>query len=123
MSELRETYLDFAWRLLCGRVLSGKDYGVHDSQVRLLVTDAVTDEDRSAALPYPSANDWIIEQIALWLALGRLPHFSLGTFSSEHVSQGEEFETMLSSRQRCVLAHYYTGMEKQFFSRVPPIAG
>lgn len=122
MSELCQTYLDLAWRLLCGRVLSGHEYGGHDSRVRSAVSDAITDSDRAAALPYPSANDWIIEQIALWLTLGRLPHFSLGTFSSEHVSQGEEFETMLSSQQRCVLAHYYAGTEKQFFSRVPAIA-
>lgn len=123
MSELRETYLDLAWRLLCGRVLSSHEYGGHDTPIRKAVMDVVTDSDRSHALPYPSANDWIIEQIALWLALGTLPHLSLGTFSSAQVCQGNEFEAMLSLEQRYVLAHYYTSVEQQFFSRVPAIAG
>ncbi len=122
LSKLRNTYLDLAWRLLCGRVLSGHEYGAHDSPVRSAAADALRDPDRAQALPYPSANDWIIEQIALWLTLGELPHLSLGTFSSSHVCQGEEFEAMLRSQQRCILAHYYTGMERQFFSRVPEIA-
>lgn len=116
LESLRSAYLDLAWRLLCGRVLSRHEYGEHDSKIRKLVMDAMTDLDRSAALPYPSANDWIIEQIALWLALGRLPHISLGTFSPEHVSQGDEFEITLRSRRPCALAHYYTAMEREFFS-------
>ncbi|MGC2449220.1 MAG: hypothetical protein WA477_16345 [Candidatus Sulfotelmatobacter sp.] len=122
LSGLCKAFLELAWRLLCGRVLSGHQYGAHESRIRKAVMDTVTDADRSQALPYPSANDWIIEQIALWLALGTLPNLSLGTFSSQHVCQGEEFENMLSSQQRCVLAHYYTGLERQFFSRVPAIA-
>jgi hypothetical protein len=122
LQELSKTYLELAWRLLCGRVLSAHEYGQHDLRIRQIVSDEVTDADRSQALPYPSANDWIIEQIALWLALGKLPHLSLGSFSSVEVCQGEEFENVLGSQQRCVLAHYYTGMERQFFSRVPAIA-
>jgi hypothetical protein len=123
MSGLCKIYLDVAWRLLCGRVLSGYEYGVHDSRIRQLVMDAVTASDRCRALPYPSANDWIIEQIALWLALGTLPHLSLGIFRSPRVCQGEEFENILSTQQRCVLAHYYTNMERQFFSRMQAVAG
>lgn len=118
---LRDTYLTLAWRLLCGRELSGHDFEFADPRIRPAVIDVLTDEDRSKALPYPSANDWIIEQIAVWLTLGNLPHFSLGTLSSTQVAQGGEFETMLASNRRCVLAHYFSGGEEDFFASVEPL--
>ena len=121
LDGLRDTYLGLAWRLLCGREMRKPREEARDPQVWQAVTDAITDCDRAQALPYPSANDWIIEQIALWLALGRLPQFSLGTLSPAQVLQGEQFETMLTADRRCVLVHYFTGQEKQFFALVPPI--
>jgi hypothetical protein len=122
VNGLRDLYLSLAWRLLCGRELSGHDYELHDPRIRPAVIESMTEADRCEALPYPSANDWIIEQIALWLALGRLPQFSLGTLSPVQVPQGGEFETILTPGHRCVLAHYFSGAERQFFSRVRPIA-
>lgn len=121
LGGLRDAYLSLAWRLLCGRELNEREGRVHDPRMRRTVLDASTDVDRSEALPYPSANGWIIEQIALWLALGRLPHFSLGTLSASQVLQGDEFQIMLSSGHRYVLAHYFGVMEKQFFSCVTPL--
>jgi len=122
LSGLSDAYLSLAWRLLCGREISKASDEVRNPQLWKAVMDAITDQDRVHALAYPSANDWIIEQIALWLCLGRLSHFSLGTLSPAHVLQGNEFETMLSADQQCVVAHYFTGMESQFFASVPPIA-
>lgn len=119
-SGLRETYLSLAWRLLCGRELGGHEFELRDPRIRLAILDAITDADRSDALPYPSANDWIIEQIALWLALGKLRHLSLGTLSPELVLQGNEFEDMPSLRRPCVV-HYFSGGEESFFSSVPAI--
>lgn len=121
LAGVRDSYLALAWRLLCGREVNrhGK---VKDPVVRQAVMDAMTDSDRGQALVYPSANDWIIEQIALWLALGRLPDFSLGTLSAAQVAQGGEFETIRTSDRRCILAHYFTGAEKHFFSLVSPLA-
>jgi len=70
--------------------------------------NATTDRDRVTALTYPSTNDWIIEQIALWLWLGRLPHFSLGTLSPAHVLQGDGVRgdaNGLSAQRPCALFH------------------
>lgn len=122
LEDLGAENLDLAWRLLCGREIAGREDKKYDPRLRQAVRDAMTDRDRSRALPYPSANDWIIEQIALWLALGRLENFSLGTLSADHVPQGGEFETMLGSAQRCVLAHYFGSGQKRFFASVQPIA-
>jgi hypothetical protein len=124
---LRGRYLDLAWRLLCGWEAATNPHAAlaHSAQELLLrqaVRDAVTDLDRSRALPYPSENYWIVEQIALWLALGALSDFSLGTLPAEQVPQGGEFEGALQSRQRCVLAHYFSGSEQKFFSLVSAVA-
>ena len=121
--ELRESYLCLVWRLLCGRELSDHEMGLDDPRVRPAVLDAMSKSDRSHALPYPSANPWIVEQIALWLALGRLPNFSPGKFAPADVCQGGEFETMLASGEPCVIAHYFSGCEEEFFAAVAPIAG
>lgn len=115
---LRESYLSLVWRLLCGRELSGQEYGLDDPRVRPAVLEAMNASDRQNALPYPSANPWIVEQIALWLALGQVPNFSLGTLSSADVCQGGEWETVLASGQPCVLAHYFSGGEEEFFAAV-----
>jgi hypothetical protein len=120
LNGLRDTYLNLAWRLLCGRELGGREFNLHDPRIHPAVMDAITDSDRAAALPYPSTNDWIIEQIALWLGLGHFPNFSLGILSPEQVSQGGEFE-IVPAPQRRVLAHYFSVMEKQFFSTVSAI--
>ena len=122
LEGMRESYLGFVWRLLCGRELRGNECGFDNPRVRPAVLEAINDSDCSNALPYPSANSWIVEQIALWLALGQFPNFSLGTFSPADVCQGGEFETMLASGRRCVLAHYFSGCEEEFFARVPAIA-
>jgi hypothetical protein len=120
--RLSDAYLGLVWRLLCGREISKPGDKVRDLQVWEAVRDVATDWDRLHALAYPSTNDWIIEQIALWLWLGRLPHFSLGTLSSAQVLQGDEFERMLTAQRQGVLAHYFTAMEKRFFASVPAIA-
>ena len=122
LDGLSDAYLSLAWRLLCGREISKPSEKVRNPQLWKAIMGAATEPDRVHALAYPSTNDWIIEQIALWLWVGRLSHFSLGTLSPAHVLQGNEFETMLSPDQQCVVAHYFTGMERQFFASVPQIA-
>ncbi len=122
LGPLCEAYLNLAWRLLCGRELSGHQFELSDPRIHPAVMDAITDKDRADALPYPSANEWIIEQIALWLSLGRLPNLSLGTFSPDHVTQGGEFDGLQASSRRCVLAHYFSGVEQEFFASVPAIS-
>jgi len=118
VAGLRNDYFDLVWRLLCGREINRDDCNGHDRAVQQAVAEVITDIDRRRALPYPSAKDWIIEQIGLWLVLGRLPRFSLGTLSPSDVAQGSEFEAMLVSDHRCVLTHYFTGAEEAFFAAV-----
>lgn len=119
LERLRVTYLDLAWRLLCGALLGIGQRVADDPEMRSSVLGALTSTDRFRALPYPSTNIWIIDEIALWLALGRLAHFSLGIMSQADLAQGGEFAEGFGGS---VLAHYFSTQEEQFFrvvSRLP----
>jgi hypothetical protein len=116
LGKLRVTYLDLAWRLLCGTQLGVGQRVADDQEMRSSVLSAITSTDRFRALPYPSTNIWIIDEIALWLALGRLTHFSLGIMSQADLTQGGEFA---EGSGGSVLAHYFSTQEEQFFRVVP----
>jgi len=117
--RLRVPYLDLAWRLLCGRELKEHNAPLeHDRDIQQAVLASVTDCDRENALPYPSRNTWIVEQISLWLALGHLQDFSLGAFMRSDVPQGPEFCELPGSSQGCILSHYYSNGEEYFFEAV-----
>jgi hypothetical protein len=119
LDKLRVTYLDLAWRLLCGTQLGVGQRVADDPEMRSSVLSALTSTDRFRALPYPSTNIWIIDEIALWLALGRLAHFSLGIMSQTDLAQGGEFA---EGAGRSVLAHYFSTQEEQFFRVVPRLS-
>jgi hypothetical protein len=120
--RIRISNLDLAWRLLAGCELGANNGVERDQTIRSAVLDAITDHDRSRALQYPSSNPWIIEQIALWLALGHLPQLSQGLLSQDDVAQGGEFRDALESGSRYVVAHYFSNLEDEFFHAVPRIS-
>jgi hypothetical protein len=119
LEDVRVQYLDLAWRLLCGRMLRPPEGIVENEQIRHAVLSSLDDIDRRRALPYPSNNTWIIEQIALWQALGNLPHFSQGLLSRAHVNQGNEFSPHLSPD--CIVVHYFSLNEAEFFRELGEI--
>lgn len=119
--QFRFTFLDLAWRLLSGRILSGGSYHEHHPRIPQATLGAMTAQDRSRALPYPSRNSWIFDQIAIWLALGLPPQLSLGRFSSSHVPQGAECLNLSAEGKRCIVAHYFGALESEFLSLLPPL--
>jgi hypothetical protein len=121
LGRLSVTQLDFAWRLLCGCQLGLGQDANHDPDIRAAVQRAWNEMDRLRALPYPSSNIWIIDEIALWLALGHVTSLSLGTFRRAQVAQGDEFIPMLEAGRPPILAHYFTNMENEFLDAVRPL--
>jgi hypothetical protein len=116
--RLRTSFLDFAWRLLVGRhaVPAGKE---PFDELGRAILDATTWLDRHRALPYPSDNDWIVEQIALWLTLGRARDVSQGFFEASDVAQGgETLGPALHGGADVVVGHYYSHLEDEFFRRL-----
>jgi len=116
LDRIRVTLLDVAWRLLAGRELLANQAVAHDPSIQRAALDAANELDRARMLPYPSTNTWIIEQIALWLALGHLPRLSLGLLSPHCVAQGAEFREPAFANRPPIVAHYYSVLEDEFFS-------
>ncbi|MCA9664357.1 MAG: hypothetical protein KC503_02180, partial [Myxococcales bacterium] len=55
-------------------------------------------------LPYPSSNRWIIEQVALWLSLGRIEGLTHGLLDRSLVAQDDEFLATSSA----AVVHYFS---------------
>ncbi|HEX2574641.1 MAG TPA: hypothetical protein VH877_34155 [Polyangia bacterium] len=81
----------------------------------------ITEDDRARALPYPSRNGWIKDQVALWLTLGMLPGLRWGRFSPVHVLQGREFAEARKDHAR--LVHYFSVNTETFRSWLAITAG
>lgn len=112
--EVTARYLDNVWRLLVGRHQCSPDGS--DGHIRSAVLAFATDFDRRRALPYPSGNFWIADEIALWLTLGGMDDISQGFLSWDYVVQGEEFDDASPAGSRRVLAHYFSAFQDRFFS-------
>ncbi|MDQ3742180.1 MAG: hypothetical protein M3389_14665 [Actinomycetota bacterium] len=78
LAPIEPLTLDYAWRLTAG------------------------------ALPFPSTNWWILDEVALWLALGHAPPLETADFDPRHVVQNGEFERVDPRATSCVLCHYYS---------------
>ena len=116
-ARIRITFLDLAWRLLSGQRIPDSPDNEYDARIREALL-ALSATDRARALRYPSANTWIIEQIALWLALGHAPHLSQDFLLPDDVAQGSEFRDALSREHPVVLAHYFSVLEQEFFASI-----
>jgi hypothetical protein len=109
---LLDDFIWYAWRLLVGMCLWHPGLMAGDAVARL-VRDTSGPGDRRLALPYPSSNPWIIEEIATWLTLGRVPGMSHGLLRRDDVAQSNEYAT---GPDGLIVAHYYTSAQDQFFA-------
>jgi hypothetical protein len=119
-THLQDVFLDFAWRLLVGRHCSGGPTSHADTQSAVL--RVMTEHDLERALPYPSQNEWILEEIALWLTLGRVPGFTQRMFGPSDVMLGPEFLAASDGSRRPIVAHYFTLHTNDFFAHNTPLA-
>jgi hypothetical protein len=120
LEQLYRTFLDNVWRLLVGRHQRKGDGS--DNEIRRAVLTATTKQDRVRALPYPSNNFWIAEEIGLWLTLGRIPGFSQGYFRNQHVVQGFECTDAIDRGRHCVTGHYFSYAQAEFFGCVQALS-
>jgi hypothetical protein len=118
LDDLRTIYLELAWRLLVGRRLAMTQPSAWESEIHAATMPRITDGDRFRALPFPSQNHWIIDEIALWLTLGHVPNLSQGLLHRDDVAQGSEFGEALRPGWPCVAAHYFSCLESAFFDMV-----
>ena len=63
---------------------------------------------QSGALPFPSTNWWILDEVAMWLALGHVPGIRTADFLPSDVAQNGEFATAEPAAAGWILCHYYS---------------
>ncbi len=63
--------------------------------------------DQFLALPYPSANRWILDEVTLWMTLGHLPGTTFRDFKSTDVIQNGEFVERKKD-PTWVVCHYFS---------------
>jgi hypothetical protein len=109
---LLDEFIWYAWRLLAGICL-WSPHLLGDHPVGGVVRATCGAGDRRLALPYPSSNPWIFEEIATWLTLGRIPGLSHDVLQRTEAAQGEEYSGW---PQGLIVAHYYTAGQHRFFA-------
>jgi hypothetical protein len=115
LAELESVLVSYAWRFAVWLALhpaSGRSAaygeGLGIDLLRRRFAEIVEPSDRSRALPYPSANRWLLDELALWLTMGHLVPLRTGDFSPRDVAQDGEFLADDSSAPDWVLCHYFS---------------
>lgn len=113
---LERVFMDFAWRLLLSVSLrpapaGAGGYGQLEGSES--VVHLASAADLAGALPFPSANPWILEEVALWLALGAVPGLRTKDFHPRDVAQNGEFTAADPASADWTLCHYYAGNQER----------
>jgi hypothetical protein len=113
LQPLGGDFCGYVWRLLIGASLWRPEVVKNEALVAYVLQNA-SDAEMRAALRYPSRNGWIMEQVATWLILGRIPHLTHGVFQRSDVVQDGEYEDYAEF----LLVHYYSKNESRFFAYI-----
>lgn len=112
LSLLEDWFVSCAWQLLLWMSLhpgprDNTEFGTLDGVEHAY--QLASSEQLAQALPFPSSNQWILEEVATWLALGALPELRTGDFSPADVAQNGEFTATDPEQAGWTVCHYYSG--------------
>jgi hypothetical protein len=115
LAELLPAMMDYVWRLLLGIAIEPRERPAPDDAglaawVRQQQDALPAWAAASPPLPFPSTNEWILEQVAFWLALGHVPDLRYADFSPSHVVQNGELFAEAAPPPESVLCHYFSGL-------------
>lgn len=114
LAGLASVLVDYAWRFQVWMAMNpasgataeyGEGQGVE--RLRAHFDRLVPPLDVLRALPYPSANRWILDQMALWFTLGRLSGLTYRDFLRHDVIQNGEFTAPEAASRHWVVCHYF----------------
>ena len=112
LASIMATFVDDAWRLMTGLTLHGypnADVAGNASFPWIAdVAARASPADRQRALPFPSNNGWIVEEVAWWLALGALPGLTCADFDPRDAAQNGEVLATPREHSTWTLCHYYS---------------
>jgi len=106
-----DTFLSYAFRFAAGIARDPHRRDLLWPQMANAVAHDLMQTGEVAALPYPSSNLWILDQMALWLTLGHIPNLTCGFLSPDHVVQG----TYEPGFGHAKVVHHYFGTDKVAF--------
>lgn len=111
MALLERVFLDYAWRFLCWQALhpaSGPVAAYGELDAALFARSLVGPTEEARALPFPSANRWLLDEAAFWLTLGHIRGLRVADFRRVDVAQGGEFDPHRWAVREPVLYHYFS---------------
>jgi hypothetical protein len=133
LAQLGSVLVSYAWRLAVWMALyppQGKAASYGEGEAIRFLRESLGrlagPEDVRQALPYPSGNRWILDQVALWLTLGHLPGLRYGDFSTGDVLQNGELLSRRMEECDWALCHYFSqnmervdGWIRDYLARAP----
>jgi hypothetical protein len=115
LADLEPVLVSYAWRFAVWLALhpaSGRSAaygeGLGIDLLRRRFAELVDPAELARALPYPSANRWLLDELALWLTMGHLVPLRTADFSPHDVAQDGEFLADGSPVPDWILCHYYS---------------
>jgi hypothetical protein len=111
LQELEACFLDYAFRFMLGMARSEGAASAFGELAPVTALRARLKRDPSFGavdLPYPSANPWILDEVALWFALGHLPDARYRDFARSDVAQNGELLELRPEHTRWVVGHYFS---------------
>ena len=111
LAAMEALVVDYAWRFLLWMALhpaTGEAALYGELEAAKEARSLARHVDISRALPYPSTNRWILDEVALWLALGHVPGLRTADFDPAEVAQNGEFADTSPDRAGWTVCHYYS---------------
>jgi hypothetical protein len=127
LADIMPVFLDDAWRLMTGLTMrefpNSKVAGSASHPWIADVGRRASEADRHRALPFPSNNGWILDEVAWWLALGLIPGLTHADFAAQDVAQNGEVLGTPRQRSTWALCHYYSNNLERIVDwlRQPPL--
>lgn len=110
LASIEPRFVELAWRFATWMTLHPGGPGARfaDFIGADAATRDMTDEDVERALPYPSDNPWILDEVCLWLAYGELAELTFADFADTDVAQNGEFARSNPAAPGWTMCHYFS---------------
>ena len=118
ISTVVPRYFDYLFRFLTWFHLHPVAEAPRATDAEQMVHERFLAPAAEQALPYRSKNRWIVDQVAMWLALGQFTNLRYGDLAPSDVWQGAEYQQMSPTTPLPILCHYFGSNTMPFFDRL-----